>query len=113
MLWRRVESNSPNTLKQLRGVRLRRCEHDHDHRPSPQREEYVAAPSAFGNGLPNSGGEPQLGFWRAALSDERMAWIGAAVAAVDGANPPQPAFSLDPNLISDLNTSVPTLDAII
>ncbi|KAG0616890.1 hypothetical protein M758_5G149300 [Ceratodon purpureus] len=89
MPWKRIESTSHNTLKQLRGVRLRRCEHGDDHHPRPQHEEYVLAPSSHGNGLKKHrhdvaiGGKSQAGFWRAALSDERVGWIAAAVAAVD------------------------------
>lgn len=93
MLWRRTECNSTNALRQLRGVRLRRCEHHDDH-PSPHHQEYVAAPSLLGTGLTkqdvNDGRQRIAPFWRAALSDERIAWIGAAVAAVDGVHPPLP-----------------------
>lgn len=78
MLWR-IEANANNAIKQLRGVRGVRVRHDgdaHSHlTPHYQDEDggCVEEPKA----------RSERPFWQAALTDERIAWIGAAIAAVD------------------------------
>ena len=107
MPWTRVESNPSNAQKQVRGVRLRRSEHhDHHHQSSSHhREEFVAASSALSNGrsaMQGLNGEAArtAPFWRAALSDERIGWLAAAIAAVDGTHRPRPACFPHPNFVS-------------
>lgn len=74
MLWR-IEANAVKELRGVRGVRLR---HDGDaHLTSHYPDE------DGGCVVEEQKGRSERPFWQAALTDERIGWIGAAIAAVD------------------------------
>ncbi|XP_024363203.1 uncharacterized protein [Physcomitrium patens] len=72
------------TLQQLRGVRLRRCQHD-DHLSLQASQEFSPHYELVNDvhQTEQNSERKQLRFWRAASLDERIGWLSAAIAAVD------------------------------